>query len=143
MLEKPPGDGDAVISHVEKMDSRDPVGNLERSGDDSIHADPEAGVGQERLKKIGYIQFTVLLIVEAIALGTLGMPSAFAALGMALGIVLTLFFGLISIYMAYILGQVKLNNTDVKSFPDLGRLLFGNPGYWVTDQSEAKERAPG
>ena len=60
------------------------------------------------------------------------MPSAFAALGMTCGIVMTITCGFISIITAYLVGQVTLKHPTVKSFPDLGRLLLGKKGYWVT-----------
>lgn len=72
---------------------------------EDVEAGPHTG---ESKKLIGRKQFTVLLTVEAIALGTLGVPRAFADLGMIGGVILTPLFGLISLYTAKLVGQVSL-----------------------------------
>jgi amino acid permease len=59
------------------------------------------------------------------------MPSAFAALGMTCGIKMMITCGFVSISTAYLAGQVTLKHPTGKSFPDPGRLLLGEKGYWV------------
>lgn len=82
-------------------------------------------------KKVGWIRFMVLMIVEAIALGTLGMPAAYARLGMLGGLIITPTVGLIAIYTAWLVGQVKLRYPHVQNYPDAVRMLWGNTGYVV------------
>ena len=86
-------------------------------------------------KKVGWKKLTVLLIVEAIALGTLGMPSAFAALGMVAGVILTIVFGIVAIFAGILVGKVKVKHPDVKNYADAVRLFFGSIGYWVRSNS--------
>ena len=86
-------------------------------------------------KKVGWKKLTVLLIVEAIALGTLGMPSAFAALGMVAGVILTIVFGIVAIFAGILVGKVKVKHPDVKNYADAVRLSFGSIGYWVRSNS--------
>lgn len=64
--------------------------------------------GVAHFKRLGWKRLTVILIVEAIALGALSIPSAFATLGMVAGVITTVGMGFIAIYTSYIVGQVKL-----------------------------------
>ncbi|KAJ6171738.1 hypothetical protein N7470_000805 [Penicillium chermesinum] len=82
----------------------------------------------DRFRRLGWVRLTVISIVEAIALGALGLPSAFATLGMFAGIVLTVGMGLIAMYAAYNVGQVKFRYPEVKHYADVGRLLMGGFG---------------
>lgn len=82
--------------------------------------------GTEKYHKLGWIQLVIVLIVEAIALGSLSMPSAFATLGMVAGVILTVSIGLICIYTSNIIGQVKLKYPSVQHYSDAGTLLGGN-----------------
>lgn len=89
-------------------------------------------------KKIGWKRTTVLLCVEAIALGSLAIPYAFAAVGMALGVVLVVILGLIALYTAFLVGDVKIRYPDVQDYPQaVGRLFgkfgVGKFGFWVND----------
>ncbi|KAI9034776.1 uncharacterized protein KD926_005588 [Aspergillus affinis] len=72
--------------------------------------------GDAHFHRLGWKHLTVVLIVNAVALGSLGIPSAFASLGMVASIILCLALGLIAIYTSYILnvgnplrGRVKDN----------------------------------
>ena len=84
---------------------------------------------QENSKDLSWKQLTICLVVEAIALGTLGMPSAFASLGMVCGVILTVALAFIAIYTSYVVGQVKLSHPEVKHYADAVRLIWGRPGY--------------
>ena len=84
--------------------------------------------GNPHFHRLGWKRLTVISIVEAIALGSLGLPSAFAALGMVLGIVLTVGIGLVAMYAGYIIGQVKLKFPEVGHYADVGHLLLGSFG---------------
>lgn len=85
--------------------------------------------GQAHFNRLGWKRLTVVLIVEAIALGSLSLPSAFATLGMCAGIILTIGIGLIAIYTSNIVGQVKLKFPEVMHYADAGKLMFGRFGY--------------
>jgi amino acid permease len=60
------------------------------------------------------------LIVEAIALGALSVPGAFATLGMVAGVITTVGMGFIAIYTSYVVGQVKLAFPQVAHYADAG-----------------------
>jgi len=85
--------------------------------------------GNAHFKRLGWKRLTIVLIVEAIALGALSIPGAFATLGMVAGVILTIGIGLIAIYTSYVVGQVKLAYPDVAHYADAGRLMMGRFGY--------------
>src|SRR5437868_316140 len=60
--------------------------------------------GNAKFHRLGWKRLTVVLIVEAIALGSLGMPQAFATLGMVAGTLLSVGLGLLAIYSSYVVG---------------------------------------
>jgi len=85
--------------------------------------------GEQKFKKLGWMKFTICLIVEAIALGSLSIPSAFASVGMVAGILLSVGIGLIAIYTSYVVGQVKLRYPHVEHYSDAVGLIWGRFGY--------------
>ncbi|KAJ5174191.1 uncharacterized protein N7482_000068 [Penicillium canariense] len=85
--------------------------------------------GIKRFSRLGWKRLTVVLIVEAIALGSLSIPSTFAALGMVAGVISCVGLGLVAIYTSYIVGQVKLVFPQVANYADAGRLMWGRFGY--------------
>lgn len=84
--------------------------------------------GDARFNRLGWKRLTVLSIVEAIALGSLGLPSAFASLGMVAGLILTVALGFVAIYAGYNIGQTKLKYPQIGHYADVGQLLFGKWG---------------
>ena len=76
------------------------------------------GHSKSKFSRLGWQKLTICLIVEAIALGALSIPSAFAALGMVAGVILSIGLGLIAIYTSYVVGQVKMIHPDVKHYAD-------------------------
>ncbi|KAL9588835.1 MAG: hypothetical protein Q9203_002352, partial [Teloschistes exilis] len=88
--------------------------------------------GQIKHSKLGWKRLTVCLIVEAIALGSLSMPSAFASLGMVAGVILTVSIGLIAIYTSWLVGQVRLKHPHVQHYADAVALMWGRFGYELT-----------
>lgn len=84
--------------------------------------------GVEKFNRLGWKRLTVVLIVEAVALGSLSMPSTFATIGMVAGVICTVGIGLIAIYTSYIIGQVKLKYPLISNYADAGRILFGRWG---------------
>ncbi|KAI1172344.1 transmembrane amino acid transporter protein-domain-containing protein [Nemania sp. FL0916] len=85
--------------------------------------------GTAHFSRLGWKRLTVVLIVEAIALGSLGMPQAFATLGMIAGTILCVGLGVLAIYTSYVVGQVKLKYPSVQHYADAGRLMMGRFGY--------------
>ena len=81
--------------------------------------------GIKKFSRLGWKRLTVVLIVEAIALGSLSIPSTFAKLGMVAGVICCVGVGLIAIYTSYIVGQVKLLFPEVANYADAGRLMGG------------------
>src|SRR5689334_2390133 len=51
--------------------------------------------GHEKFHRLGWKRLTICLIVEAIALGSLSIPSAFAKLGMVAGVIMCVGLGLV------------------------------------------------
>jgi hypothetical protein len=84
--------------------------------------------GNPKFHQLGWKRLTILAMVEAIALGSLGLPRAFATLGMVAGIILSIGIGLVAMYAAYNIGQVKLKFPQVSHYADVGSLLFGPIG---------------
>ncbi|KAH7318084.1 transmembrane amino acid transporter protein-domain-containing protein [Stachybotrys elegans] len=80
---------------------------------------------------LGWKRLTVILIVEAVALGALSLPHAFHTLGMVAGVLLTVIVGFIAIYTSYIVGRVKVVYPEVSHYTDVGKLLFGKAGYEI------------
>jgi hypothetical protein len=91
----------------------------------------KTALGEAHFNRLGWKRLTVILIVEAIALGSLSVPAAFAKLGMVAGVITTIGLGLIAIYTSYIVGQVKLKFPEVKHYADAGRLMGGRIGYEI------------
>lgn len=86
-------------------------------------------LGEEKFHQLGWKRLTICLIVEAIALGSLSIPSAFAALGMVAGVLLSVGLGLVAIYTSYVVGQVKMRHPHVSHYADAVKLIWGKFGY--------------
>ena len=85
--------------------------------------------GEQKYKRLGWKKLTICLIVEAIALGSLSIPSAFATVGMVAGVILSVGIGLIAIYTSYVVGQVKMKYPHVEHYADAVGLIWGKFGY--------------
>ncbi|CAI7678640.1 unnamed protein product [Penicillium manginii] len=88
-----------------------------------------AAAGEEKFNRLGWKQLTLMLVVEAIALGALSIPSAFATLGMIAGVICCIGIGLIAVYTSYVIGQVKLAFPFIHHYGDAGTLMMGRFGY--------------
>ena len=121
-------------SHVGTLNDRDE--SLDRTrkrfpAQDAHTPDLEATgqrEGNPKFHQLGWKRLTVLAMVEAIALGSLGLPRAFATLGMVAGVFLSIGIGLVAMYAAYNIGQIKLKYPQVSHYADVGSLLFGRVG---------------
>ncbi|KAH7220491.1 transmembrane amino acid transporter protein-domain-containing protein [Fusarium redolens] len=86
---------------------------------------------ENRFHQLGWKRLLIILIITAITLGTLSLPSAFATLDMAIGTVACVLLGLAAMYASYIIGEVKLKYPQTKHYVDMGRLLMGRWGYYI------------
>ncbi|KAF4983381.1 hypothetical protein FDECE_17308, partial [Fusarium decemcellulare] len=81
--------------------------------------------GEAHFHRLGWKRMTIILIVQAIALGALSLPKAFASLGMVLGVILCIAVGFIALYGSVMIGRVQIMYPHVSHYADLGRLMFG------------------
>ena len=88
--------------------------------------------GSEKFRRLGWKRLTICLIVEAIALGSLSIPSAFAKLGMVAGVILCVGLGFVAIYTSYVVGQVKMRHPMVNHYSDAVELIWGRFGKELT-----------
>ncbi|KAI1805120.1 transmembrane amino acid transporter protein-domain-containing protein [Daldinia bambusicola] len=127
----------ADTKHEKMFDSDSPSGQelgsstevVGQVSDISASEAQKVAMGNAHFNRLGWKRLTVVLIVEAIALGSLSMPAAFATLGMVAGVILSVGLGLIAIYTSYVVGQVKLKFPEVQHYADAGRLILGRFGY--------------
>ncbi|KAF7627446.1 putative amino acid transporter [Aspergillus flavus] len=128
ILDANPGNG----AGVGKMDTPKPNGwspdskVLPDALDDGEQQIIEAG--EAKYHRLGWKRLTIMLIIEAIGLGALSIPSAFASLGMVAGVICCVGIGLIAIYTSWIIGKVKLAFPGVRHYGDAGGLLMGRVG---------------
>lgn len=101
--------------------------------DDLAHVDTATTVheGEAKYKKLGWVKLTVCLIVEAIALGSLSVPSFFASVGMVAGVIICVGLGFLAIYTSYVVGQVKLKYPEITHYAEAMSLIFGRVGFEV------------
>lgn len=85
--------------------------------------------GNAHFSRLGWKRLTIVLIVEAIALGSLSLPACFATLGMVGGVICCVGLGFIAIYTSDIVGKVKIAYPEVAHYADAGGLLMGRFGY--------------
>lgn len=84
--------------------------------------------GRDRMKSLGWIKTGVLLCVDAIALGALSLPGAYATLGMVPGVLLTVFLGILATYAGSLTGSFFLRHPTIRSYGDAGWHLFAPLG---------------
>ncbi|KAJ5210208.1 Amino acid transporter transmembrane [Penicillium cf. griseofulvum] len=87
--------------------------------------------GVQKFSQLGWKRLTIVLIVEAVALGSLSIPSTFATLGMVAGVICCVGLGLIAVYTSYVIGQVKVKFPHISDYPEAGRQMFGRWGYEI------------
>lgn len=87
--------------------------------------------GDAFFHRLGWKRLTIVLIVQAIALGSLSLPKAFSTLGMVPGVLITVTFGVVAIYASYMIGLTKLKHPHLHHYVDAGKLLFGKFGDWI------------
>ncbi|EIN09912.1 hypothetical protein PUNSTDRAFT_86425 [Punctularia strigosozonata HHB-11173 SS5] len=72
-----------------------------------------------------------LMLAETVSLGILSVPSVFATLGMAAGIVLVIGLGAFATATGYVIGQFKLRYPHVHNMADAGMVMYGPIGREV------------
>ncbi|KAL5116357.1 hypothetical protein ACEQ8H_005705 [Pleosporales sp. CAS-2024a] len=93
---------------------------------------PTVEEGHEKFNRLGWKRLTICLIVEAIALGSLSIPNAFAKLGMIAGVIMCIGLGFVAIYTSYVVGQVKMRYPLVNHYSDAVELIWGRFGKELT-----------
>ncbi|GAA5935828.1 hypothetical protein JCM3775_007342 [Rhodotorula graminis] len=98
----------------------------------------EQGEGTVNYRSVGWKTTVVFLIKSQIGIGVLGLPSAFATLGLVPGILVFFFFAVATMYTDLEIGWFKLNHPQVYSISDCGTLMFGpwcgelfGVAYWL------------
>lgn len=87
--------------------------------------------GSALFNKMSWQRLAVCLICEAIALGVLSLPKAFATLGMIPGVISTVVMGIMATYTALIVGEMKCRYPQITGYPDLAKMMFGKVGYVI------------
>lgn len=87
--------------------------------------------GEAHFHRLGWKRLTIVLIVTAVALGSLSLPGAFAILGMVPGVILAVGIGLVAMYASYVVGQMKLKYPHISHYTDAGKMMFGKVGYEI------------
>lgn len=76
-----------------------------------------------------------LLMAEFIGAAAMGIPAAFAEMGLVLALSMMVFIGLTYCYTSHIIWRFCLRHKEVRDVCDIGRLIFGRYGkfgYWFT-----------
>lgn len=84
--------------------------------------------GEAKFRRLGWKRMAVILIVEAIGLGTFSLPSSFATLGIVAGVICCTVLGLATIYTGWIVGKVKVAYPEISHYGDIGGLVMGRFG---------------
>jgi len=107
-------------------------------------SDPERGTSQQQITdwekekaiagdahfhRMGWRGLSLILIVEAVALGALSLPQCFAILGVVAGTFVSIIFGLLAIVAGHNVGALKCKFPHVRSYADAGAVLFGRMGF--------------
>ncbi|GJN87101.1 hypothetical protein Rhopal_000046-T1 [Rhodotorula paludigena] len=95
------------------------------------------GDGDVNYRSVGWASTAVLLVKSQIGVGVLGIPATFHSLGLIPGILIFLFFAVLTTWSDYYLGVFKIKHPSVYSLQDCMTLVFGRWGgeffgwsYW-------------
>ncbi len=125
---KPVGTPDSAVLGAYHDDEVGEVRDMTATGD---YEKQKAAEGEAHFHRLGWKRLTIVLIVTAVALGSLSLPGAFATLGMVAGVFLTVGIGLVAMYASYVIGQMKLKYPEISHYTDVGRMVGGNIGYEI------------
>ncbi|KAK3073597.1 hypothetical protein LTR53_004696 [Teratosphaeriaceae sp. CCFEE 6253] len=102
----------------------DPVGQVEVVGDKIAY------------NTLGWVKAALIMIAETVSLGILSLPAVLASLGLVLGVLLILIFGLLATYTGYVVYQFKLAHPSMTSLAHGMELAFGRGGRWVAEATQ-------
>jgi hypothetical protein len=122
---------DTPDSGVLQSQSEDEVGEVRPTVEMNDYEKQKVAEGEAHFHRLGWKRLTIVLIVTAVALGSLSLPGAFATLGMVAGVILTVGIGLVALYASFVIGQMKLKYPHISHYTDAGRMMFGNIGYEI------------
>ncbi|KAL2267268.1 hypothetical protein VTJ83DRAFT_4545 [Remersonia thermophila] len=111
--------------------SDDEVGEVRPTAAASDYEAQKMAEGEEKFHQLGWKQLTIVLVVTAVALGSLSLPGAFATLGMVAGVIVSVGLGLVAMYASYVIGQMKLKYPHISHYTDAGGMMFGKVGYAI------------
>jgi amino acid permease len=92
--------------------------------------------GETEYRTLTWINAGFLLVAETISLGILSLPAVIASMGFVPGVILILFFGLLTTYTGYVTYQVKIAYPGIHNFADAGLFFFGR---WFKEVCEAAQ----
>ncbi|WVO15296.1 hypothetical protein L204_102952 [Cryptococcus depauperatus] len=97
------------------------------SFDDPEH-DPVFGEikdGAVNYRSVGVVKATILMVKLAIALGVLAMPQVLLDVGGVPGVLIIVFFGLLTTWTGRVVGQFKTNHPEIYAMDGVGYVLAG------------------
>lgn len=92
--------------------------------------------GETEYRTLTWLNAGFLLVAETISLGILSLPAVVASMGFVPGVILIIFFGILTTYTGYVTYQVKIHAMGVHNFADAGLFFFGR---WAKEISEAAQ----
>ncbi|KAI5266802.1 putative amino acid transporter [Aureobasidium subglaciale] len=92
--------------------------------------------GETEYRTLTWLNAGFLLVAETISLGILSLPAVVASMGFVPGVILIVFFGVLTTYTGYITYQVKIAFPGIHNFADAGLFFFGR---WAKEVSEAAQ----
>lgn len=72
------------------------------------------------------------MIAETMSLGIMSLPKAMNTLGLIVGPILIILFGLISFLCGMLIWKVKLKHPGVASYCEIMTTMYGKTGKWFT-----------
>ncbi|KAL2018238.1 hypothetical protein VTK56DRAFT_1145 [Thermocarpiscus australiensis] len=130
VLEKKTSDIEPAAPMMMGPPSEDEVGEVRPTAGLDFEKQ-KAAEGEAHFHRLGWKRLTIVLVVTAVALGSLSLPQAFATLGMVPGVILCVGIGLVAMYTSYVIGQVKLKYPHISHYADAAGMMFGNVGYEI------------
>ncbi|KAI5359835.1 putative amino acid transporter, transmembrane domain-containing protein [Septoria linicola] len=84
-------------------------------------------------KKVNWIQATLILIAETVSLGILSLPASVADMGLVVGALVIMIFGLCTLATGFMLYYFRMRYPHVQGFGQAGYVLAGRPGQWIAE----------
>ncbi|TVY29274.1 N amino acid transport system protein [Lachnellula hyalina] len=90
--------------------------------DEQVEIEQEHGI---KYRSCSWQKTAALLFAQYRALPIMSLPAAYSALGIFLGLLMTLVMALIVLYTSLILWKFCIQHPEVRDFCDVGQVLFG------------------